>query len=211
MSTINWQRKEPEKCENTCSSLDWQCENKIVFDTIKKESILFNSVSMKTGYGDCADEIPFVSFCTEEFVNDEEKNRWQSVFNEFVGKHKYDPTDLEDFLELKSMVDGNSKITRFFSLNEGKEQEMVLMISDIRDKGLTKRGDPYVSIKMFDGYTSATGLCFETTIDSLAKNGITKNCIVKAEITYRPPYYNIRNLRINDDKTITESDFKTGN
>ena len=100
------------------------------------------------------------------------------------------------------------KIKKIYELNENEPKMMTLMVTDLKDKGFTVRGEPYVSVSLFDGVKTISVNFFGKTKQMLIDAGICKEAIVKVELTKNGTYYNQNGYKPNDDPSITIADFK---
>ncbi|MCR5011608.1 MAG: HD domain-containing protein [Lachnospiraceae bacterium] len=100
------------------------------------------------------------------------------------------------------------KIAKFYSMETGVEKEMVLLVMGVRDKGFTKKGEPFVAVDLFDGVKTQPVNFFSETIDSMREKGVISGSILKLNLTHGSAgYYNQSHWELNTDSSITEKDF----
>ncbi len=100
------------------------------------------------------------------------------------------------------------KIAKFFSMEVGVEKLMTLLVRGIKDKGVSKTGDPYVAMDLFDGDKTISVNFFRETVDTLSAKGVVENSILSVKLTHGANgYYNLSWWELNKDESITERDF----
>ncbi len=101
------------------------------------------------------------------------------------------------------------KITKIYELEVNEEKEMVLLVTEVRDKGYTQKGEPYAAVDLFDGEKSITVNFFRKNVANLESEGVKKDAILKIKLTKQANgYYNQSGYRLNDDSSIIIADFK---
>ncbi len=100
------------------------------------------------------------------------------------------------------------KIAKIYELKDNEPKTMTLMVTNLKDKGFTVKGEPYVSVSLFDGVKTISVNFFSSTKQTLIDAGIDENAIIKINLTKNGIYYNQDGYELNDDPSITIADFK---
>ena len=101
-----------------------------------------------------------------------------------------------------------NKIEKIYTMEKDVEKEMILMVTGLIDKGLSKSGDPFVSVEMFDGIKKIKVNFFNDTVESLSKREVIKGSILKVKLTHGSNgYYNQSGWDVISDGSISEKDF----
>ena len=105
------------------------------------------------------------------------------------------------------------EITKFSAMEQGKEYLTAVLVKELNDRGYTSSGNPYVTAVLFDGIKTVRSQLWNTTVETLAAQGIVPDAIVQVTMTITPNgngfYYNVKegSLCVNDDESVSIKNF----
>ena len=106
-----------------------------------------------------------------------------------------------------------NKIFKIYNMELGAEYNMHLMVVGMTDKGKSSKGDPYVTVELFDGEKKVPVNFFDCTLEKLAAAGIQNESILDVMLKKVPGksegqfYYNQSAYRLCQDPAYTKEDF----
>ncbi len=100
------------------------------------------------------------------------------------------------------------KITKIYTMEADAEKEMILMVRNVKERFTKNSNKPFVSAELFDGVKAINVNFFDETVEAMASKKFEKGSIIKIKLTYGSNgFYNQSGWCLNEDPTITESDF----
>ncbi len=107
------------------------------------------------------------------------------------------------------------KRIKFYEMEPGHTYQMVVMVTGMTDRGFSSKGEPYVTVDVFDGVKAVKINFWNSTVIQLERKGVKKETLLKMRIQVtsrekgRAVYYNVEDngWEINADPSITKVDF----
>ncbi len=99
-----------------------------------------------------------------------------------------------------------SEFNTIRALKDGEIMNFIVLVSKLTEK-LSKNGNLYTALSVFDGTTSTDVNMFETR-DALYQRGLVKGSILNMQLEKKGQFYNIKDWSFNTDPSISIENFK---